>query len=92
VAVAVGAGEERGVSRSGARVGVVVIAVREVGAVVEQEAETGVAELIAIALQIVAAELVNHDHNDQLRMPVVSRGSAGSRKDGDGRQDGQPEA
>ena len=76
VAVAVGAGEERGVSGSGAGVGVVVIAVGEVGAVVEEEAEAGVAELVAIALQVVAAELVDHDHHDQLGMAVVGRGGS----------------
>ena len=76
VAVAVGAGKQRGVSRSRARVGVVVIAIRKVGAVIEEEAEAGVAELIAVALQVVAAKLVDHDHHDQLGMAVVGRGES----------------
>ena len=80
VAVAVGAGEQRGVSGSGARVGVIVIAVGKVGAVVEKEAEAGVAELVAVALEIIAAELVDDDHHDQLGMPVVSGGEAGNRE------------
>ena len=74
VAVAVGAGEERGVSGSGAGVGVVVITVGEVGAVVEEEAEAGVAELVAVAFQVVAAELVDDDDYHQLGMGIVGRG------------------
>jgi len=77
VAVGVGAGEEGGVSGSGAGVGVVVIAVREVGAVVEKETESGVAELIAIAFELVSAELVNHDDDDELGMSVVGGGDGG---------------
>ena len=70
MAVAVCAGEQSGVSGSRARVGVVVIAVGEVCAVIEQETKSAVAKLIAIALQIVAAKLVNHDHDDSLGWPL----------------------
>ena len=55
----------------GAGVGVVVIAIGEVGAVVEQQAEPAFAPLIAITLQIVAAKLVDHDDDHQLGTRVV---------------------
>ena len=47
---------------------------------VEKEAEAGVSELVAVALQIVAAKLVDHDHHNQLGMAVVSGGEAGDRQ------------
>ena len=81
VSVAVGAGEQRGVARSGAGVGVIVVAVGEVGAVVEEQAESAFAELGAVALQIVAAELIDDDHDDQLGMGVVGRGEGGRNGD-----------
>jgi LmbE family N-acetylglucosaminyl deacetylase len=87
VAVAVGAGEQRGVARSGARVGVVVVTVGEVGAVIEEKTESAFAELIAVALQIVAAKLVDHDHHDQLGMGVVGGGKTG--REGSRDEDGQ---
>ena len=71
VAVAVSTGEEGGVAGSGARVGVVVIAVGKICAVVEKEAEAGVAELVAIAFEVVAAKLVDDDDDYQLGMSVV---------------------
>ena len=77
VTVAVSAGEQRGVSGSGAGVGIVVVAVGEVGAVVEEKAESAFAELVAVALQIVAAKLVDDDHHDQLGMGVVGGGESG---------------
>jgi hypothetical protein len=44
---------------------------------IEEEAETSVAELLAVALQIVAAELVNHNNHDQFGMGVVGGGKTG---------------
>ena len=76
VSVAVGAGEQSGVSGSGAGVGVVVVAVGEVRAVIEEKAEAGVAELVAVTLQVVAAELVDDDDDYQLGMCIVGRGRA----------------
>ena len=76
MAVAVGAGEKRGMSRSGAGVGVVVVAVGEVCAVVEEKTESAFAELVAVAFQIVAAKLVDDNYHDQFGMGVVSRGEA----------------
>src|SRR4029077_6521467 len=74
VAVAVSPGEERGMSWSGAGVGVVVITVREVGTMVEEEAEAGVAELVAVALEVVGAELVDDDDYHQFRAGIVGGG------------------
>ena len=74
--IAVGAGEERGVSGSGADVGVVVVAVGKVGAVVEEQAESAFAKLVAVALQIVAAKLVDDDNDYELGPCVVSRAEA----------------
>ena len=89
VAIAVSAGEERGVSGSGAGVGVVVITVWEVGAMVEEEAEAGVAELVAVAFQVVAAELVDHDDNHQLGSGIVGRGVSGKGDADDRGEQGQ---
>ena len=76
VTVAVRAGEERGMAGSGAGVGIIVIAVGEVGAMVEQQAESAIAELVAIALQIIAAKLVDDNYDHQLGMGVVSGSKA----------------
>ena len=56
---------------SGAGVGIVVSAVGEISSAIKKDAETAVAELIAIAFQVVAAELVNHKDNNQLGAGVV---------------------
>ena len=58
---------------------------------VEQEAEAGVAELVAVTLQVVAAKLVDHDHDDQLGAAVIGRGEARTgkkRKEENQAQDG----
>src|ERR1035441_3916 len=75
VAIAVGAGKQRGVSRSRAGVGVVVITVREVGTMIEKKAEAGVSKLVAVTLEIITPKLVNHDHHNKLGMGVVDRKS-----------------
>ena len=59
-------------SGRGAGVGVVVVAVGKVGAMVEQQAEPAFAPLVAIALQIVAAKLVDHDDDNKLGTCVIS--------------------
>src|SRR5208337_438175 len=64
-------GEKGGVSGSGAGVGVVVVAIGEISAAIEKHAETSVAELVAIAFQVVAAELVDHDDDHELGAGVV---------------------
>src|SRR5580700_8346922 len=76
VPVAVGAGEQRGVSGGGAGVGIVVVTVGEIRTMVEEEAESAFAELVVIALQIVTAKLVDDNHHDELGMGVVSGGEA----------------
>ena len=59
VAITVSAGEEGGVAWRSPRIGVVVIAVWKVRAMIEEDAKSGVAELVMIAIQIVAAELAS---------------------------------
>ena len=63
VAVSVGAGADGGVAGSGLGVGVVVVAVGEPGALLHEEIEAAAFELVAVAIEVVAAELVD-DHND----------------------------
>ena len=77
VAVGVSAGKQRGMAGGGDGVGIVVIAVGEIGAVVEQEAKSAFAKLVAIAFQIVAAELVDDNDDHQLRLRVVGRAKTG---------------
>ena len=60
----------------GARIGIVVITVREVRAAIQKHAETAVTKLIVIALQVVPAKLVNHDHDHQLGMTVIGGSKA----------------
>ncbi len=74
MAVAVGTGEERGVSGGRTSVGVVVVAVRKIGTVIHQETETRVAKLIVVALEIISAELVDDNHDYKLGMSVISGG------------------
>ena len=38
---------------------------------VEEQAKTTFAELVTIAFQVIAAELVNHNYHDQLGMSVI---------------------
>ena len=71
VSAAVGAGEQGGMPGGRSRVGVVVVAVREIGTTIEQQAKPTLHELIAIPLQVVTTKLVNHDDDNQLGMTVV---------------------
>ena len=64
--------EKRGVSRSRARIRVIVVAVGEVSAVIEKQPKSALAELLAISFQIIAAKLIDHDHHNQFGMCVVS--------------------
>ena len=85
MAAGIGSREKSSVSGSGAGVGIVVIAVGKICAVIQKKAEAGIAELVAIALQIVTAELVDHDHDHEFGMAVIGRGSRGdgSEEEGD---------
>ncbi len=76
VTVSVGAGEQRGVAGSSAGVGVVVVAVSEVSAVVEEQAESAIAKLVAVTLEVVGPELVDDDYDYQLGVGIVGRGGA----------------
>ena len=64
----------------GARVGVIVVTIREIGAMVEQQPETAFPPLVAIALQIIAAKLVDDDNDHQLGTSVVGGTEAGAGK------------
>src|SRR5271165_5656293 len=70
-------GEQCGVSGSGAGVGIVVVAVGEIGAAVKKDAEASVTELVAVAFEIITAELVDHNHDHKLGAGVVSGGESG---------------
>jgi hypothetical protein len=39
--------------------------------VIHEEAKTGIAESIAVTLEIIAAKLIDHDHYDELGMTAV---------------------
>src|SRR6185312_3505456 len=59
-------------------IGVVVIAVGKPGSVVEEEIEAAlVFEVGAIAFEIVGAELVDHQDDDELGMAVIGGGARG---------------
>src|SRR5581483_3466673 len=60
-------------SRGSARVCIIVIAIGEVCAVVQQQAEAALAELVAIPFQVVPAKLVNGYDDNQLGARVISR-------------------
>ena len=55
------------------------MAIGEIGAPIEKNAEPGIPELVAIALEVIAAKLVDDDDHDELGMAVVSRGQTGCR-------------
>src|SRR5260370_277189 len=71
VSAGVASGEEGGMSGSGAAVGVVVVTVGEISAAIEKHAEASLTKLVTIAFKIVAAELVNHDYDNELGASVV---------------------
>ena len=75
VAVGVGSGADGGVAGRGHGVGVVVVAVGEVGTALEEEVEAvGGLEVVAVAVEIVAAELVDHEDYDQFGLGAVGVG------------------
>src|ERR1700730_16769143 len=77
VSAGVASGEEGGVSGSGAGVGVVVVTVGEIGAAIEKHAEASLPKLVTIAFKIVAAELINHDYDNEPGASVVGGGECG---------------
>ena len=92
MAVAVGAGEEGGVARSSAGVGIVVVAVGEVCAVIEEQAEPSVGKLVAIAFEIIGSELVDDDYDDQFGTGVVGGGGGRNCGQRQGGYEGKREA
>src|SRR5215813_1609188 len=71
VSVGVCSGEKRGMSGRSPRIGIVVITIREVGAAIKKKPEPALAKLVAIALQVVSAKLVDDNHDHELGMTVV---------------------
>src|SRR5580704_3500242 len=65
------------------RIRIPVIAVGEVGPVIEQQLESLALEIGAVALQVIGAELVEHQNDHQLRMVIIcARGRPRSRRKG----------
>jgi hypothetical protein len=60
--------------RSGASIGVVVVAIGEICSPFEKDAKASLDKLIVVALEIIAAKLVDHDDDNQLRMIVIGGG------------------
>jgi len=79
MAIGIGASEKRGVTSRSVSVGVVIVAIGEISSAVKQEPKSAFPTLITIALQIIAAKLVNDDDDDELRMCVVSGAKASPR-------------
>ena len=78
MAVGVSSGADSGVTGRRHRVGVVVVAVGEVGSALEEEIETvGGFEVVAVAIEVVTAELVDHKDDDQLGLGAVGVGTKG---------------
>ena len=71
VAAGVTSSEKGGVSGSGAGVGIVVVTICEISAAIQKHTKATFAELVAIAFQIIATELVDHDNDNQLGASVV---------------------
>src|SRR5437870_9967397 len=76
VPIRVSAAQKGRVAGRGAGVGVVVVTIGEIRSVIKKEAESALAELVAIAFQIVATELIDYDNDDQLGAAIVGRRKA----------------
>ena len=91
MAVGVGAGADRGVARRGHGVGVLVVAIRKVRAAFEEEIEAGGrGKVRVVAVEEVAAELVDDQLDDQLWRALVGVGTGRGRgqTQGDGEKGG----
>src|SRR5207244_9569375 len=73
VPVGISAAQQGRVAGRSARVGVVVVTIGEIRSVIKKEAESALAELVAIAFQIVATELIDYDNDDQLGAGIIGR-------------------
>src|SRR5690242_15191900 len=76
-------------SGRGAGVGVFVIAVGEIGSMIDQETEAAFTPLVVVSLQIVAAKLVDHDDHYEFGPCVVSRGEGCDGENKTNQQSGQ---
>jgi hypothetical protein len=59
---------------SGLGVGVIVVAVFEISAFIEEQAEAAALEIGTIAVEVVGAKLIDHEDDDQPGMAVVGAG------------------
>ena len=80
VSAGVGTGEQGCMASRGLRIRIVEVAIREVSTMIEEQPEPAFPELITISFQVVAAELINDDHYDELRASIVGGGESGSGK------------
>jgi hypothetical protein len=65
------------VAGGGLGVGVVVVAVGEIRAVLEEEIEAAIFEIGAVAVEVVAAELIDDEDDGEFGVVVVSAGGRG---------------
>ncbi len=80
VAVRIGACPNRGMARSRLRIGIVVITGAEVSAPLEKQVEAvRCLQRVAIAVEIVAAELIDDQNHDQLWLRMVRIRACGGR-------------
>ena len=75
VAVGIGPGAYSGVAGSGLSVGVIEVAVGKPGSMIEEEIEAACLEISPVPLEIVGAELVENENDDELRMVIVGSGA-----------------
>src|SRR5205823_15065315 len=71
VPIRVSAAQKGRVAGRGAGVGVVVVTIGEIRSVINKEAESAFAKLVAITFQIVATELIDYDNDDQLGAGII---------------------
>ena len=79
VAIGVSTTQQCGVTSRSVSVGVVIVAIGEISSAVQEEPKSAFSKLISIALQIIAAKLVDDDDDDEFRMRVISRAKASPR-------------
>src|SRR5207253_9984781 len=72
----ISAAQQGRVAGRSARVGVVVVTIGEIRSVIKKEAESALAELVAIAFQIVATALIAYDNDDEPGAAIVGRPKA----------------
>src|SRR5215470_11899981 len=72
MAVRVSTGQQCRVAGSGARVRIVVVAIREIGTMVKKEPESAFPEQVTVALQVITAKLIDYYDDDQFGAGIIS--------------------